>query len=453
MNTAFSNKADSPLIRSDLEKYFRRFFRNEKKFLTGVEAELLGVIRSDGRPVPYAGPRGIEGIFEDLANHFGWIPVQEGEYSIALKKGSDEIHLEPGGQLEFSCRPYGTLRENIEALERLYGELKSVSENKNIAWIELGLRPFGKADEIPWIPKFRYQIMRNFLQARGKLAHRMMKETCTLQANLDYSCEEDAMRKMRTAMALSSVMTGLFANSPLLEGKVQNVLSLRAQAWLETDTARCGLIPAVLRDNPAFEDYVGHLLKIPMIFIVKEGKWVDPKGMTFEHYLQYGYENYRATEDDWRLFLTTVFTDVRLNPFVELRFADRNRLDLNMGMMAFWKGLLYDSETCEQAWALFRDWTFEERLDLSRTAPVFGTKASVRGRTVLEWGIDLLNYAEHGLENLSASNPLGEDETRYLEPVKILLLEEKRCPAEKLIHLWTHVWNENPRKLIEYCAI
>ena len=453
MNTVTSNKADNHLLLPDLAQYFRRFFKSEKKLLIGIEAELLGVVSNDGRPVVYEGPSGIGDVLNDLTDHYGWNPVQEAGHTIALKKGNDEIHLEPGGQLEFSCQPYRTLQESFEALQRLYSNLKSVSERKNISWLELGLRPFGKAEDIPWVPKFRYQIMRNFLQERGKLAHRMMKETCTLQANLDYSSEKDAMRKMRTAMAIAPLMTGLFANSPLLEGKVQNALSLRAQAWLETDPARCGLIPEILRDDPSFEDYVQYLLKIPMIFIMKDGKWLDAKGITFAHFLQYGHKNYHATEEDWRLFLTTVFTDVRLNPFVELRFADRNRLDLNIGMVTFWKGLLYDSQACDDAWSLLRDWTFQERLELSRAAPVLGPKAAVRGKTVLEWGTELLNYAERGLKNLFACGRIDEDETKYLEPVKILLLEEKKCPAQKLIHLWTRVWHEDPKKLIEYCAI
>jgi glutamate--cysteine ligase len=453
MNTDISNRADSPLLRSDLAQYFRRFFKSEKKLLIGIEAELLGVMTRDGTAVTYGGPGGIEGVFSDLTKHFAWEPVQEAGLTIALKKGKDEIHLEPGGQLEFSCRPYGTLRESFEALQRLYSDLKSVSERKNISWLELGLRPFGKSEDIPWVPKFRYQLMKNFLQSRGKLAHRMMKETCTLQANLDYSSEKDAMRKMRTAMAVAPLMTGLFANSPFLEGKVQNALSLRAEAWLKTDPARCGLIPEILRDDPSFEDYVEHLLKIPMIFFRREEEWIDAEGITFDHFMQYGHKNYHATEDDWKLFLTTVFTDVRLNPFVELRFADRNRLDLNIGMAVFWKGLLYDSETCDQAWDLLKDWTLQERLELSRTVPVLGPGAPVRGKSVLEWGTELLNYAEQGLKRLSACGRLDEDETRYLEPVKVLLLEEKKCPAQRLIHFWTHEWHENPQKLIEYSAI
>jgi glutamate--cysteine ligase len=280
----------------------------------------------------------------------------------------------------------------------------------------------------------------------------MMKQTATLQANLDYIHSQDAMEKLRTAMGIAPVMIGLFANSPLLEGRFTGTLSLRAEAWRYTDPGRCGLIREVFEDPPCIESFLEYLLRIPMIFIVRNEKWIPVCGQTFGNFLDHGYLDFKPTVADWELFLTSIFTEARLNPFVELRSSDRNALDLSFGMLAFWKGLLLDSEARSAVWDLVRDWKFEERTQFCAAAAYRALRARLKTHTIKDLGIELMNYAQGGLKKRWTQGLAHEDESNYLEPVK-QLLAEGLSPAEKLVNLWEGSWNRDPKKLIEYSRI
>ncbi|MBI1884276.1 MAG: glutamate--cysteine ligase [Chlamydiae bacterium] len=430
-----------------LQGYFHRFVKKvPTPLLMGVESELLGVNEQTGLAIPYEGPQGIEGVLEGLIQRFGWVPLFEGKKMIALESDRGEIHLEPGAQLELSGLPVSSIWEISNQLRRHDEELKNVSRDKNIAWLPLGMQPFSPLKDIAWVPKGRYGVMRKYLGEKGTQAHCMMKQTATLQANLDYCSEEDAMKKFRTSLALAPVVTGLFANSPFLEGETPGPLSLRAQAWMNTDPDRCGLIQEVLEGDLNFESYIRYLLKIPMIFIIRDGKWLDMGGRTFEDFMNHGAYGFFPAPEDWELFLTSLFPEVRLNPFLELRSVDRNNLDFSLGLLAFWKGLLMDSRAYEAAWELMKNVSFEERVQFLNDASFFALKATLNNHSLQDLAKELISYAEKGLKRLS------EDETFYLEPVKELI-QEGISPAERLLKRWKGTWGHDPKKLIAGCRI
>lgn len=445
-------RADVSIDLHGVSHYFGRFCKPKDQILVGLEAELLGVGANTGKAIPYEGSLGVEGILEELVRRYQWIPILEEGRVIALEKEGAEIHLEPGGQLELSGSPRRSLRENLTEVQDFYQELKEVSAAKGIAWLELGMHPLSSLSEIPWVPKKRYQILNRFLKARGSLSHRMMKQTATLQANLDYANLEEAMKMLRTALGLAPVMVGLFANSPLSEGKNEGWLSLRAQSWLDTDPARCGLIPSLLVDEPRLEDYIQYLLKIPMIFLVREGRWLDCPALPFEDFLKNGYLGYSSTEADWKLFLTSIFTEARLNPFLEVRSSDRNSLPVGMGMVALWKGILLDREARDAAWQLARDWTWSERQAFLRDAARLSFKAAIGEVTLKELAREIISYAKEALKRRWDLGWAAEDESIFLGPVEELI-ERGVSPAEKLLSLWEGPWNHDPQKLIEYFRI
>lgn len=450
INTETSSRM--AIDREWLSWYFRSFYKDEKDLLVGLESELLGVHDKTGEAIPYQGEYGVEGVLKGLIQSFRWEPVEEAGKIIALKRDRAEIHLEPGGQLELSGTPFHGLRENLKEIQNHYEELRSVSQGRGIAWLELGMQPFSTLERISWVPKARYHLMRDLLSRKGKLAHRMMKQTATLQANLDYTGEADAMKKLRTAMALAPVMVALFANSPLSEGKFSGAMSLRAQAWQKTDPDRCGIIKEMMIDEPAFENYFQYLLKVPLLFLIREGEWLNLPPLSFGEFLEKGYLDFSPAEEDWELFLTSVFTESRLNPFVEVRSADRNRLTLSFAMLALWKGLLFDAQACEAAWRLVRNYTFEERVRALEEAARDGLQSRWGNHAMRDLALELTRYAESALKRLWVQKILSEDESVYLQPL-YELLKEGKSPAEKILALWGGPWNYRPQELVAYCRI
>ncbi|MBI1871104.1 MAG: glutamate--cysteine ligase [Chlamydiae bacterium] len=436
-----------------LLNYFHQFVKKEPvSLLTGIESELLGVDQETGEAISYEGDRGVEKVFYELISRFSWEPILENGKPIALKRGRAEIHLEPGGQLELSGTPARFLDEVKLELEEHYQELKESSLKYRIAWLELGMQPFSPLNEIAWVPKGRYKIMREYLIRKGPLSHRMMKQTATLQANFDFTGEEDAMEKLKVGMALSPLTVALFANSPFLEGKVPGPLSLRALGWQGTDPDRCGLIREVLEGPPKFESYLSYLLKVPMMFILRDEKWIPLENITWGQFLKEGFQGIFATEEDWELFLTSVFPEARLNPFVELRSADRNSLAVSMGLLAFWKGILLDSIARKSAWDLVSEGTIDDRKRWLHDAALLGLKAYIGGVKMSNLASLLVQYAQQGLRRLRDQALSNEKEIQYLEVVKEII-QEGHSPAERLLIHWQGSWNQNPLKLIEYCRI
>src|SRR5688572_18156644 len=368
----------------------------------GSEHEKVGVIDGDddarlGMPVPYHGERGIAALFAALVER-GWTPQSEGGHVIALARGVEKMTLEPGGQLELSADPLTTVRAAEDEIGGHLAELAEVSRPLGISWLGIGFRPFGTLEDVPWVPKGRYQVMRSELPQRGALALEMMKRTATVQANLDYEDEDDAARKMRAAMSVTSIVTALFAGSPLVDGKDSGHASYRARVWLETDPTRCGLLPFAFEDRPLFASYTEWALDVPLLFLYRGGRYFSAGGMTFRRFLAEGFEGERATVEDWDTHLTTLFPEVRLKHYLEVRGADAGPRPMVLALPALWKGLLYDRAACEGAVRLTAGLSYPERLALRAEVPRAGLLAQLPdGRRALDVARELVALAREGL--------------------------------------------------------
>lgn len=414
----------------------------------GAEHEKIGVVPETGLPAPYDGPRGIEALLHRLAQR-GWTPVMEGERLIALHRGDEKVTLEPGGQLELSGSPLVHARDIDAQIRGHLAELEGPSAKLGITWIGIGFRPYGTIDDVPWVPKGRYAVMREYLPTRGRLAHEMMKRTATVQANLDYADEQDAARKFAAGMAVSSLVTALFASSPLAEGKDTGWQSWRARTWLDMDPDRCGLLPfAFAAGSPAptlFRHYTEWALDVPMFFVYRGG-YRAAGGMTFRRFLRDGFQGERATRDDWELHLSTLFPEVRLKHYLEMRSADAGSLDMVLALPVLWKGLLYDETALADTLRLTAHLTFEERQALRAEVPRTGLATRVPGRagtgkTVLELARDLVAIARGGLgrvapEELPALAPLDE------------IVATGRAPADRVRELHRAAAGD-PRPLVD----
>ncbi len=387
------------LRRADLKKYILSGCKNEKHRKIGIEWEKLGVYRATGRAIGYFGARGVEAIFKALIREHGWQNASSETPIVALKKGRSSITLEPGGQIELSGYAYAALKDNAWELDSHLIEIESVSQPLGIAWLGLGAQPFSRLDEIRWVPKARYRIMRRFLSARGSLSHAMMKQTACIQANLDFTSEEDAIQKLRLAFALAPVLSRVFANSPVYESRLVGRESQRAWIWRHTDPARTGILKDVFRADYTLEDYVDYALSVPMFFIVRGGRWIAAPRLDFRRFMENGFRGFEATLGDWKLHLTTIFTEARLKQYLEIRSLDCQNREMGLAAIAFLKGIFYRALSSERALKI-----------------LLGVK-----RPNLAW--ELLELAQSGL---------NAEESGYLEPLQVLL-ERKKTPARILI--------------------
>ncbi len=449
--------ADGIATEENLAGYFERGSKPRERWGVGLEFERVGVLRESGRAVPYSGPVSVETLLRNLVRDHGWTPEDEGGHILALSRGGTRITLEPGAQLEMSGAVQRSLLAMRDELATFVSEIEDVSHPLGIAWLGLGLQPFTPLDEIGFIPKARYAIMRDYLPRRGTRGLIMMKQTACMQVNLDYGGEADASDKMRTAMALSPLVTALYANSPITEGRLNGFMSYRAWVWGDTDPDRCGLLPFVFRDGAGFSDYLEYALDVPMFFVVRGGRYLPAQGMTFRKFLRKGFEAQRATLADFELHLTTLFPEVRLKHYLEVRGADSGEPLSCLALAALWKGLLYDGASRRAAWEMVRDLTFKERValleDVCRHGPAARLPEGRSGRAesaghapslVRDLLIEMVRLARQGLNNQGVP-----EEAAFLDLLDRRLGGEGGCPAYRLTAEWEGAMGRDAGKLIE----
>lgn len=403
-------------------------------FRIGTEAEKIGIDARSFQPVPFEGERGVATILDLLAKRFGWQPNRESADGplIALTRGAASITLEPGAQLELSGAPLRTIHETAAEFANHIEEVRSICDPLDIAWLGLGFHPLARLDQLPWVPKSRYPVMRGYLPTRGLRAHDMMQRTCTVQANLDFSSEEDACRKLRVSLALQPIVTAMFANSPWVEGRRGPHLSERASVWLEMDPERSGLLPFAWNDDLSFLRYVEWALDVPMFVVKRDGRVLPNTGQTFRQFMEDGLAGLDATLGDWETHLNTLFPEARLKRIIEVRGADSQTGELVCALPALWKGLLYDDAALTGVEALVGPLRHDEvsaaRPEIARV----GLRASLGGRPVGEWANELVGLAVAGLQRIGDLNELGQDESIHLQAVA-KLVGEGRTPAEVML--------------------
>jgi glutamate--cysteine ligase len=437
-----SNSVDSePLVSpQDLGDYLASGETPRDEWRVGTEYEKLVLSKNGGQRLPYRSEDGGPDVFsllETLAATHHWSPEYDDGVLLALKGDDGSITLEPGGQFELSGAPRKTIFDMATELERHEADLKSLEASHAVRWLWVGSDPTSHLDDIPWMPKARYDIMRRYLPPRGDLAHHMMKATCTVQANLDFSDEIDMGKKLRAGMGLSSIVTAMFANSPFRQGKPSGYKSFRMHVWERTDPERCGLLRQVFEEQPCYEQYVRFAMDVPMFMLVRDGTTIDCAGITFSSFLKKGIGEHHATLADWILHLSTLFPDVRLKTYLEVRSADSVHPDLLPALPSLWKGIFYDTSAIDAAWDLVKRWSFDDRLahrhDTSRDA----LRARVPGARypTTELAKELLKIARHGLT--SCATTMGhQDEGLYLDGLEALVTHG-RCPADTSLEWYT----------------
>lgn len=444
----------------DLHGYFDTGSKPRERWGIGLEYERAGVFRDNGRAVPFEGPSSVETLLGTLSRNRGWEPIREGDRVLALQKEGTRITLEPGAQIELSGAVHRDLASLRNELMGFVSEVEDASRPHGITWLGIGVQPITPLDEIGFIPKKRYAIMREYLPRRGGHALVMMKQTCGIQVNLDYASEIDAADKLRTAMGISPLLTALYANSPISDGRLNGFMSYRAWAWRDTDPDRCGLLPFVFKDGAGFSDYLDYALDVPMFFVVRGEDYLPAGGMTFRKFIRKGLDGTRPTLTDWEVHLSTLFPEVRLKKYIEVRGMDSGEPASCLAIAALLKGILYDGASRRHAWELVRDLTFKDRErlldDVCRAGPAARLAAPVSGRgdapargTVVarDLLIEIVRLARQGLNNQGCP-----EESEYLGLLDRRLGGEGGCPAARLASDWEGPLGRNPVKLVEALA-
>jgi glutamate--cysteine ligase len=406
---------------------FRAAERPRAEFRLGLEHEkFLYPVEDPPTPVPYDGPRGI-GALLTLLQTRGYTPFRDAPDApvIALTRDDHTLSLEPGGQFELSGSPARTARavhaENL-AHARM---LTEAAAQLGLVPVTLGYRPWGTTADIPWMPKKRYQVMRQTLPIRGKLALDMMLMTCTGQVSLDWSSEADCARKVTATARLTPLLVALFANSPLVRGAPSGWMSYRSHVWTDVDPTRCGYFPRMLDGTFDYRAYVDWALQAPLLFVRRNGDYATA-ALSFGQLLERGFEGKPARRSDWTDHLSTLFPEVRIKTVMEVRGADSVPVPMTGALAALWRGLLYDESSLDAALGLVPRLSFPTHLAFHEEAQRRGLRGRLGRTTLASMALEMIRVARAGLQQLDP------DDVPLLEPLEARA-RSGRSPAEDVL--------------------
>src|SRR5215467_2891512 len=442
--------------RDDLVAWLAAGSKPKSRFRIGTEHEKFPFTVGRHEPVPYDGPRGIRALLEGMQLLLGWEPITDDGSIIGLLDvtGGGAITLEPGGQFELAGAPVETVHQTASELAAHLAQLKKVAAPLGIGFLGLGMTPAWSRAEVPTMPKGRYRIMTGYMPKVGKLGLDMMYRTSTVQTNLDFSSEADMVMKLRVSLALQPVATAIFANSPFTEGKPNGFLSFRSEIWRDTDPDRTGMLPWAFEAGMGFERWVDYALDVPMYFVKHGERYVDVAGQSFRDLMAGrlpGMPGARATISDWANHISTIFPEVRLKRYLEMRGADCGPQQRLPALPAYWVGLLYDDVALDAAWEVVKAWSADERRKLRADVPRLGFRATIAGRSVLDLAKHTLELSAEGLARRRRLDAQGRDESCYLAPIQEFVARGI-TPAEELLEKFHGPWGGKVEPVFEEFA-
>jgi glutamate--cysteine ligase len=436
--------------RADLVRYLEQGSKPKAEWRIGTEHEKFVYDLNTMKPVPYEGKNGIRAMLEGM-RRFGWQPVMEGDYIIGLSQDNASISLEPGGQFELSGAPLKSVHQTCAEVNTHQEQVRQIANELGVGVLGLGYAPSWSLDDVPQMPKGRYNIMRRYMPKVGGYGLEMMFRTCTVQVNLDYGGEADMVKKFRVGLALQPVATALFANSPFREGRPNGFLSYRSHIWTDVDNARAGMLPFVFEDGFGFERYVDYALDVPMYFVYRDGRYIDVAGKSFRGFLDGSIPELKGitpTMADWADHLTTIFPEVRMKRFLEMRGADAGGWRRICGLPALWVGIYYDQTALDAAWDLVKTWTAEERQAMRDAVPRLAFKTPFRNRNVGDLAREMLDISAQGLRRRAATDSIGTNEEGFIQPL-FELVHRGYTRAEETLGRFQGDWAGDMCRLFE----
>lgn len=447
---------NSPIIEKfdDLLLTFQKGMKPKEDWRIGTEHEKFGFYHGSNDTVPYGGENGIRALLEGVQKGNNWAPIMEGGNIIGLKDGMASITLEPGGQFELSGAPLNSIHETCKEIAGHLKAVRAAADPLNIGFLGLGFQPKTALEDVPMMPKGRYNIMKAYMQKVGRLGRQMMFRSCTVQVNLDYSSEIDMAQKFKASLALQPIATALFANSPFAEGRLNGYQSYRAHVWSDTDPDRTGVPKFIFNKDFGFADYANYALDVPMYFVYRDGIYHDVSGLSFRDFMAgklKGFEGQLPTQKDWEDHLTTLFPEVRLKSYLEMRGADSGPWSRLCALPALFVGMLYDEASLKACLDIIKDWDYEDIEGLRRTVPMLGLDAKIAGRRAQDIAKEVLEISRAGLNARAQLNAAGDNETGFLSELDEIAASGKTT-AQKLIEKFKNEWGRDINRVYEECA-
>ena len=439
-----------------LAEYLRAGCKPIKDWKIGTEHEKFGFVNDNFLPLPYDGQCSIKAMLEGLRDKYNWSEILEENNIIGLTKDGANVSLEPGGQLELSGAPLDSIHETCDEVNQHLKEVKSIADDLGASFFGLGAAPEWSHEDMPMMPKGRYKLMTDYMGRVGTHGTQMMYRTCTVQVNLDFSSEQDMIKKMRVGLALQPIATALFANSPFFEGKLVNHKSWRSRIWRDLDEDRTGMLPFVFEEGFGFEAWTEYVLDVPMYFVYRDGKYIDALGQSFRDFLNGNLPalpGERPKISDWADHLTTVFPEARVKQFIEMRGADGGPWRKLCALPAFWVGLMYDQNSLDSAWDICKNWDANTREEMRIAASKEGIAANTNGLSLLDLARELLDISRAGLKNRArpGNGGLVPDECHFLNAIEEVI-ETGKSPACELIDKYNNEWQKDLKNVYRDCA-
>jgi glutamate--cysteine ligase len=407
-------------------KYFKSGIKGEKNFKIGIEHEKFLFNNHDNKRIDYSK---IKQMFQSLLE-FGWNPILEKENIIGLNKGGKNITLEPGNQIELSGEKLNHIHEACAESQDYLFELRQVTKKLDINIVSAGFDPISKLNEIPNNPKQRYELMTKDMPLGGELSLDMMYRTCGTQLNIDYSSEEDFVKKFKIINSIVPISIALFANSSIVEKKNSNYLSYRSKVW--QNTSRGGL-PKLFLDNLDFEKYADFVMNFPILFIQDKENYISGKKYIFKDFMNGNINEISKKlpdEDDLSIHLSTIFTENRLKKYIELRSMDTCGWDCLCAGPAFYVGMLYGN--LNEVYELISKWDKDKIINAYLEAPQKGFNTQLMGKDLLYWSSTLLDLSRKGLDERDILNKSKKNETIFLNHLQ-KVIDNKTTNAHHMI--------------------
>ncbi len=441
---------------AQLAGYLAAGCKSKDNWKIGTEHEKFGFRKDNFSPLQYDGECSIKAMLKGLKESYQWSEILEDGNIIGLSKNGANISLEPGGQLELSGAPLDSIHETCDEVNQHLTEVKDIADKIGAGFFGLGAAPEWTHEEMPMMPKGRYKLMTDYMDRVGTHGKQMMYRTCTVQVNLDFSSEEDMVKKMRVGLALQPIATALFANSPFFEGRLNKHKSWRSRIWRDLDADRTGMLPFVFEDGFGFEAWTQYVLDVPMYFVYRDGKYINALGQSFRDFLKGelpALPGEKPKISDWADHLTTVFPEARMKQFLEMRGADGGPWRRLCALPAFWVGLMYDQTSLDSAWDLCKNWNKDTREQMRVAASVQGIEAQVNEISILNTAKEILEISKAGLKNRAkpGNGGLVPDECHFLNAIEEVL-ETGRSPACELIDKYNNEWNGDLKNVYQEYA-
>ena len=447
---------ENPVIEriDDIIAYMETGYTPDRRdWRIGSEHEKFIFHRGSNKPLAYEAKDGRPGVRDVLLAFVarGWEAVYENENIIAAKKDGASLTLEPGGQFELSGAPLETLHQTCHESTSHLKDVCEIGQALNIGFMGLGLHPTLTLDTVHLMPKARYDIMRAYMPQVGNMGLDMMLRTCTVQVNIDFADETDMVEKLRIGFALQPLAVALFANSPFNHGQLNGMLSMRSHMWTQTDPDRTGLLPFVFEDGMGYPRYVEHVLDVPMYFVCRDGRFLDAAGQSFRDFLAGNLPALPGEKprlSDWQDHLTTLYPEVRLKTYIEMRGADGGSKASLCSLPAFWVGLLYDAKAQAAAYDIINEWSFEDIARARTEVPRLGLKTQIKGQTFQELGRRVLEISDRGLKARARLSSTGESEQVFLHSLW-KIIETGKTPADILIEKYQGRWQSDINQIFD----